>query len=353
MAQRNPNAGELPIPDFYDADNAGRWDYRPDEQAVFERAIAWRDEHGLAPAAEDRRRVHLLLIDLQKDFCFPEGTLYVAGRSGRGAIEDNDRIARFIYRNLGVITAITCTMDTHFPHQIFSPAFWVDAEGNPPPANRQITAEQIRAGEVRPNPALAPSLAGGDYDWLLKQAIHYCEELEKQGKYRLYLWPPHCLLGSEGHALAGVIQEARLFHAYARSAPAAVEVKGQTALTEYYSVLGPEVTTRWDGGLIAEKNTRFVEKLIDDDVVIIAGQAASHCVKSTIEDLLGHIEPGLVRKVYILRDCMSSVTVPDPARPGQFLFDFTPDAEEALDRFADAGMHVVQSTTPITEWPGI
>ncbi len=134
MAQRNTIARELPVPDFYDTNNAGRWDYRPDEQAVFERAVAWRDEHGLRPAAEDRLRVHLLLIDLQKDFCFPEGTLYVGGRSGRGAVEDNDRIARFIYRNLGVISAITCTLDTHFPHQIFSPAFWVDAEGNPPPA---------------------------------------------------------------------------------------------------------------------------------------------------------------------------------------------------------------------------
>ena len=353
MAQRNSIAAELPIPDFYNADNAGRWDYRPDEHAVFERAVAWRDEHRLRPAAEDRLRVHLLLIDLQKDFCFPEGTLYVAGRSGRGAIEDNDRIARFIYRNLGVISAITCTLDTHFPYQIFSPAFWLDADGNPPPANRQIIAEQIRAGEVRPNPALAAMLADGDYDWLLKQVIHYCEELERQGKYRLYLWPPHCLLGSEGHALAGVIQEARLFHAYARGAPAAIEIKGQTPLTEYYSVLGPEVTTRWDGGVIAEKNKQFVEKLIQNDVIIIAGQAASHCVKSTIEDLLDHVDPALVRKVYILRDCMSAVTVSDPARPGEFLFDFTPNAEEALARFAEAGMHVVESTTPILEWPGV
>ncbi|HEX7090977.1 MAG TPA: hypothetical protein VF192_12625 [Longimicrobiales bacterium] len=350
MARQNASA-ELPIPDFYRTEHAARWDYQPDQQALFERAMAWRDEHGLTPAAGDGRRIHLLLVDLQKDFCFPEGTLYVAGRSGRGAIDDNDRIARFVYRNLGAITEITCTLDTHYPYQIFSPAFWVDADGNPPPANRQIIAEQIRAGEVRPNPALAAWLAGGDYDWLLKQVIHYCEELERQGKYRLYLWPPHCLLGSDGHALAGVIHEARMFHAYARTAPAHVEMKGQTPLTEYYSVLGPEVTTTFDGGRIAGKNTAFVEKLIANDAVIIAGQAASHCVKSTIEDLLAHIAPGLARKVYLLRDCMSAVTVPDPARPGCFLFDFTPQAEEALARFADAGMHVVTSTTPLSEWP--
>jgi hypothetical protein len=87
--------------------------------------------------------------------------------------------------------------------------------------------------------------------------------------------------------------------------------------------------------------------------VIIAGQAASHCVKSSIEDLLGEIravDADLTRKVYVLADCMSSVTVPDPTRPGEFLADFTPQAEEALRRFAEAGMHVVRSTEPVEAW---
>jgi len=64
-------------------------------------------------------------------------------------------------------------------------------------------------------------------------------------------------------------------------------------------------------------------------------------------------EEELARKIYILRDCMSSVAVPDPQRPGEYLFDFTPQAEEALDRFAAAGMHVVSSDEPIAEWPEI
>jgi hypothetical protein len=70
---------------------------------------------------------------------------------------------------------------------------------------------------------------------------HYCEELERAGKYQLYLWPPHCLLGSDGHALAGVVHAARLFHAFARGAQSWVEVKGGNPLTENYSVLRPEV----------------------------------------------------------------------------------------------------------------
>ncbi|HEX7051692.1 MAG TPA: hypothetical protein VF188_15920 [Longimicrobiales bacterium] len=348
----NPsNPDELPIPDFYDPEDAGRWTYVPDQHATFERAVAWRERFGLRPSPADEVRVHMLLIDLQKDFCFPEGTLYVGGRSGRGAIEDNDRTARFIYRNLARISDITCTMDTHFPYQIFSPAFWLDEDGRPPAPHREVTADDVRSGRLRPNPAVAAWLSDGDVEWLERQVIFYCEELEREGKYTLYLWPPHCILGSAGHALAGTIHEARMFHAYARQAEARVELKGTTPLTEYYSAIGPEVTSTFDGRTLARRNEDFLHILRDSDAVIIAGQAASHCVKSTIEDLLEHTEPALARKVYILRDCTSAVAVPDPACPGAFLFDFTPQAEAALERFHDAGMHVVESTVPMAEWP--
>jgi nicotinamidase-related amidase len=350
------SADELPLPPFYDAAHAARWDYRPDQQALLEAAGRWRATHNVAPAAADRRRVTLLLVDVQKDFCFPEGTLYVGGRTGRGAVEDNDRLARFLYRNLARLTDVTCTMDTHFPFQVFSPAFWRDASGGPVAPHREITADDVEQGRVRPNPDLAASLANGDYDWLVRQVIFYCRRLEAAGKYRLYIWPPHCILGSDGHALVGTVHEARLFHAYTRSALDGVEVKGGHPLTENYSVLSPEVLERHDGGVLAERNTALVDTLLAADVLVVAGQAASHCVKSTLEDLLHAItarDRALARRVYVLRDCMSSVAVPDPAQPGCFVFDFTPQTEAALERLAAAGMHVVESTTPMRAWPGM
>jgi nicotinamidase-related amidase len=94
--------------------------------------------------------VHLLLIDVQKDFCHPEGALFVAGRSGRGAVDDSRRIAEFIYKNLDALTAITTTMDTHFSHQIFFPSFWVDREGRPLASHRVITTRDVDTGEARP-----------------------------------------------------------------------------------------------------------------------------------------------------------------------------------------------------------
>jgi nicotinamidase-related amidase len=347
---------QLPVPDLYEPANAERWAFRPDAQKVFEAACAWRTRQGIKPAGSDRVKIQLLVIDVQKDFCFPDGTLYVGGRSGRGAVEDSDRIARFVYANLGVLTDITCTMDTHFPFQIFFPSFWLDAADKPLTAHTVITAADIRSGKVRPNPAVAWWLCNGNYNWLCEQVAFYCSELEKAGKYTLYLWPPHCLLGSDGHALAGVIQEARLFHSFARGAKSWVEVKGGNTLTENYSVLAPEVLMRHDRQPLAQRNTQFIKTLLDADAVVIAGQAASHCVKSSIEDLLREIrtkDEKLARKVYILKDCMSAVAVPDPAARGKFLVDFTPQADAALKKFSDAGMHVVDSTTPMVDWPDL
>jgi len=345
---------QLPLPPFHDPRNAGRWAYRPDEGRLVQDAEAWRHAHQLKPAAADELNVHLLLIDVQKDFCFPEGSLYVAGRSGQGAVDDTCRIAEFIYRNLGVLTNVTTTLDTHFAYQIFFPAFWVGKDGRMLTAHREISLSDVEAGEARPNPAVAKWLCNGNYPWLLAQVKHYCAELERAGKYKLYLWPPHCLLGSEGHALAGMVHEARLFHAFARGAQSWCEVKGGNPFTENYSVMRPEVLTRHDGQPLAQRNTQFLKTLLHADAVVIAGQAASHCVKSSIDDLLSEIaaqDMGLAKKVYILTDCMSSVTVPDGK--GGLAVDFTSQAEASLQRFAGAGMHLVRSTDPLDAWPDL
>jgi len=88
---------------------------------------------------------------------------------------------------------------------------------------------------------------------------------------------------------------------------------------------------------------------LDFDVIVIAGQAKSHCVAWTIDDLLADIlaqDKRLVEKVYLLEDCTSPVVVPG-------VIDYTDQADAAFQRFADAGMHVVRSTDPVESWPGI
>ena len=92
----------------------------------------------------------------------------------------------------------------------------------------------------------------------------------------------------------------------------------------------------------------IIGKLMAFDGVIIAGQAKSHCVAFTISDLLGDIQkenPDLARKVVLLEDCTSPVVVPG--------MDYTDMADQAFERFADAGMKLVKSTDPVESWyPG-
>ena len=355
-------------PTYYSVDNAADFSYTPDRIAIFEEANRFRQEFAIDPAAADSRRIDLLLIDVQRDFCHPEGTLYVGGRSGRGAVEDNRRIAEFIYRNLPRITNIRCTLDSHHNYQIFFPWFWMDSHGEPLAPHTLIAVDgrdarrlvntdpmgTVLKEDVNPNPAITSWVTDKGYEWLVEQCRFYNHQLAAGGRYTLYLWPPHCLVGSPGHTVTGVVDEARTLHSLARASQSWEEIKGTHHLTENYSVLRPEVLTTWDGGVLAERNVRFYRTLVEADALIIAGQAASHCVKSTVQDLMEEIlreNPSLARKVYILTDCMSSVVV--RTENGDIAADFTEAAERTLDEAASAGMRLVRSTDPMESWPGM
>ncbi len=350
---RNGSTGvtqmQLPLPPHFDPDSVGEVWRVPYAQRANE-AAAWADEHDLQPASEDEAEVCLVLVDCQNTFCIPGFELFVAGRSGRGAVEDNVRLCEFIYRNLGVITQIAPTMDTHTVMQIFHPVFWVNDAGEHPAGGQTIIAvDDVRKGIWQVNPAVAQNIAGGDYDYLQRHALSYVRALTEGGKYPLLVWPYHAMLGGIGHALVSAVEEAIFFHSIARSSQPHFEIKGDNPLTEHYSVLHPEVMQGPDGETIAERNEALAKKLLGLEAVIVAGQAKSHCVAWTVNDLLTQIsqrDSDLTRKVYLLEDCTSPVVVPG-------VLDFTEQADEAFQRFADAGMHLVRSSEPIDRWLAI
>lgn len=344
---------ELPIPPHHDAERVGEV-WKVDYAALAPAAARWAAEHAIPPAADDRPRLCLLLIDLQNTFCIPGHELFVAGRSGTGAVDDNRRLCAFVYRNLGAITAIRATLDTHTAHQIFHPAFWVDEAGRHPAPLTAISVADVESGRWRVDrkvadplwPRVAPHRDAPAADELDAYALHYVKSLAAAGKYELMIWPYHAMLGGIGHALVSAVHEAMFFHSLARTSPVHHEVKGGRALTEHYSALGPEVTHDHRGRRLAPAGEAFLEALLDYDRIAVAGQAKSHCLAWTIEDLLGGLrrrDPALARKVYLLEDCTSPVVVPG-------VVDFTEPADAAFARFAEAGMHVVRSTDPIASW---
>ncbi len=341
---RNPR----PIPSFFAPAKVGEV-WRVKYQELADKANEWRIRHGLKPAATDSPRICLMPIDCQNTFCIQGFELFVGGRSGKGAVEDNVRLCEFIYRNLEVITEIDPTMDTHTAMQIFHTIFWVNEKGEHPQPYTPISLDDVKNGAWRINPAVAYSVAKGNYAGLQNHALHYAQKLSDGGKYSLTVWPYHAMLGGIGHALVSAVEEAIFFHNIARNSQTGFEIKGGNPLTENYSVIKPEVITGADGNPIAQKNARFIEKLLKFDAIVIAGQAKSHCVAWTIDDLLAEIlaqDASLAKKVYLLEDCTSPVVVPG-------VIDYTDQADAAFKRFADAGMRVVNTATPIEDWPGI
>lgn len=327
----------LPIPDFFDSTRVGEI-WKVDYAARAEDARRYALQHDLKPASASRERISLLLIDAQNTFCLPGFELFVGGRSGNGAVEDNIRLCEFIYRNLNSITHIAATMDTHTARQIFHPIFFVDADGNHPTPYSNIHIADLRSGTWAFNPALAPQF-GFAPEYGQQMTIHYAESLEKKGKYALTIWPYHAMLGGIGHALAPAVEEAVFFHSMARLDQPDFEIKGDKPFTENYSAVGPEVLTGPMGERLGERNRKFIQHLQEADRLYVAGQAKSHCVAWTVSDLLDDIQATdseLAKKVYLLDDCSSAVVVPG-------VVDHTEAANEAYARFAKAGMNVVKS----------
>jgi nicotinamidase-related amidase len=310
---------ELPLPPHWAPGRVEEvWRVGYEERAA--EAEEWAREHGIGPSRDDARRICLVVVDVQNTFSTPGFELFVPG-----APADNRRLCEFVYRNLGAITQVVATLDTHKAEQIFHAAWLVDGDGRHPAPYTVVSADDVERGVWRAaDPARQEHL------------LRYVRELEAGGRYRLTVWPYHAMLGGIGHALVSAVEEAVFFHGIARRSQPAFQIKGDDPLTEHYSVFGPEV-----GG---ERNNALLEHLAGFDAIVIAGQAKSHCVAWTIDDLLGDVQV-LAERVYLLEDCTSPVVVPG-------VVDYTEEADAAFARFAGAGMNVVLSTEPLETWPG-
>lgn len=303
-------------PDFYRPERVGQL-YSPDANA----AVAAGSALNIAPASTDSFRTLLLLVDMQVDFVHVDGSLSVPG-----AVDDARRVIEWIFRNLPAVTTIAASLDSHVPLSIFFPTWWSGADGQHPPPYTVIRSDDVRAG--RWTPLYQP-------DW----SAEYCAKLEAQAKKELMIWPYHTLIGTPGHTLTPALYEAVANHSAARQAQPIFLQKGTIPQTEYYSILEPEVKV--PDHPAGSLNTAFLNTLAGYDRVYVAGEAKSHCVLETVASITRAFadQPAVLDKFYLLQDCMSSVAHPT--------IDFEALAQQALARFAEAGVHLVKSSASI------
>jgi nicotinamidase/pyrazinamidase len=246
----------------------------------------------------------LLVIDPQNDFCdLPEAWRPPDPATGMrpapalpvaGAHADLQRVAAFIRGHADALDAITVTLDSHQRLDIAHPTFWRRGDGGDVAPFTPVTAAQLEAGAFVPrDPAAAP------------RARAYLQALEARGRYTLMVWPVHCEIGTWGHNVHADVHAACLEWEARRGRSVQLVAKGLNPWTEHYSALQAEVPAADDAG--TQLNLPLLAALDAADVLYVAGEAGSHCVKATTEHLAEHLPSGRVDKLVLLTDCMSAV----------------------------------------------
>lgn len=244
-------------------------------------------------------KVHLVVIDPQTDFCNPKGSLYVPGAEG-----DMERLAGLVRRLKTKLTDIHVTLDSHRVVDISHPIWWKDSSGKNPDPFTIITAQDLKDGKWT-------TTQPGMY----KRSLAYLESLEAGGRYPHVIWPYHCLIGDEGHTVVPVLSAAIHEWERERFAQADYITKGSNPWTEHFSGVKAEVPDPEDP--TTQVNAGFIQTLEDADVILLAGEALSHCLLSTIEDIANAFsDPAYIGKMVLLQDAAS--VIPDP--PGTTLF---------------------------------
>ncbi len=241
-------------------------------------------------------KVELIIIDGQIDFMdLPGAALPVAG-----AVQDMTRTAALIKRVGAKLDDIHCTLDSHRLIDIAHPAWWMDQNGKQPNPFTMISAADIEASIWTPrNPGFRA------------RTLDYAHTLESTpSHYKIFIWPPHCLIGTLGHTLIPVLNDALQQWSDKYFAMVDYVTKGSNPWTEHYGALMAEVPDPSDPG--TQLNTGFLSMLADADIVAVAGEASSHCVLKTVQQIADNIGDAHIRKFHLLTNCMSPV----PQNPG-------------------------------------
>jgi nicotinamidase/pyrazinamidase len=234
----------------------------------------------------------LLIIDPQNDFCdIPRAALPVAG-----ATADMQRLIRFIDKQ--AFDSITVTLDSHPSVAIERTTFWMTPEGQMPAPFTFVTEQDVVSGRLLPRNAALNS-----------QVIRMLQQLARGGRPGLVVWPVHCVTGTWGHNIYGTLADRLAQWEFVQQRAVRKVLKGEYPLTEHFGVFEADVpdsavpSTQFNNALAAELTE-------DVDELFIAGEAGSHCVASSVDQLMAYLDRGQSRRprIVLLSDCMSPVT---------------------------------------------
>jgi len=176
-------------------------------------------------------RIRLFVIDPQNDFMdIADAALPVPGANA-----DMVRLAGFIQTMTSSIDDLVVTLDSHSSVGVERTTFWMHGDGAAVSPFTKIKAVDVEDSTYLPrNKSLKP------------QVIEYLRSLEAGGERTLIVWPVHCVLGTWGHNLQGLLAQSIADWEYATGRTCEKVLKGLNTMTEQYSAFRAEVPSADD-----------------------------------------------------------------------------------------------------------
>lgn len=333
------------IPSYYDSSQCGKL-RKPNLDAAVEAGKEFARKNKIKSSANySGPKITLAVIDMQIDFISPDvGNLCVPG-----AVADVDRLCRYIYNNVEIINDIDASLDSHYLFQPFHKMNW---QAGPNPTTRTSNGKLYQIGD-NPEPFTLINLSDLDKGiWLPTRRPEKSRKmlsiLENTHKKKLCIWPFHCILGTPGHAFDPSFMEAMFYHAACKNIQYNAAMKGMSSLSEHYGILQSEVQFPEDPN--TQLNVDILRRWEVADLVVYAGQAESHCVLETLNQVVSNFQNSgkneLLAKMQVLRDCMSSV--PDIKNDaGDVIVPFKQIALNRFEEMKTFGVKFVNSTDPV------
>lgn len=257
------------------------------------------------------KKINLIVIDPQNDFCLPDGALSVPG-----GLDDMFRLANLIDRLQNKIDGIQITLDSHHQMHIAHPMWYRNVKNNMMPDPFTIMREEngtIIGAQADSNGNMNDV---GEFTTtrpsLLRWTLDYLKELNTGGRYPHCIWPPHCLIGTPGHNVVEPLMKSLMAWADTKKCLIDFVTKGSNYRTEHFSGVRAEVIDPEDP--TTQLNVPFINRLMEADEILFAGEARSHCLANTFKDIANEFAGGsmgsddsFVKKCVLLTDATSDV----------------------------------------------
>jgi nicotinamidase-related amidase len=260
------------------------------------------------------RTTHLLTIDPQRSFCanvpladqqkIHDGELCVTG-----AWDDMTRVANMINRLGSKIDTISVTMDSHHLMHVAHPIWWKDAKGNRPQPFTLIREENNKLIGYMYDANGSPYDVGQFttfYPDVFPRTLEYIKALAANKRYPHCIWPPHCLIGTLGFTIVPMLNEALLKWSETNFRTINYVSKGSNPFVEHFSAVQAEVPDPSDPS--TQLNADFIQAVMEDDEILLCGEAGSHCLANTVFDMAsGFKDDSFIKKCVLLSDGTSPV----------------------------------------------